>query len=339
MHDPRVAAYALEASRHLARAGHALATRQTRSGPTKGNVPPFEGSGEPDFHGALAAIWVWARYQHLAGDPRFAAPRDAAWSFVEGTWEQFIPESLGPDASDEAAFDCAMVLRAALAERGLAAGDSQRKKMVASAARLLGAYLSELSHVGGRAFSDPGFIAWCLLDHARAVDDKSLLVTGQRFVERFFGMRVPPPFTSEPEDTRGLFDFSSTTATRVLAVMSSEGNTPFLGVWLRERVKKAIPEGYVGRSLDANVWNASVAAALGRAYIVSTDTAFRDGCVSILAELAGRDLEQTGALGRDDENASPDTLATFYWGLAVDSLVRDVPAAAPMVARNAQGRR
>jgi len=339
MHDPRLATYAREAAGHLARAGHALGKRQIRSGPTKGNVPPFEGSSEPDFHGTLAAIWVWARYQLLAQDPRFAAQRDAAWSFIEGAWTQFVPESLGPDASDEAAFDCAMVLRAALAERGLAAGDSQRNKLVASAARLLGAYLSELSHVGGRAFSDPGFIAWALLDHARAVDDKALLVVGQRFVERFFGMRVPPPFASEPEDNRGLFDFSSTTATRVLAVMSSEGNTPFLGVWLRERVKKAIPGGYLGRSLDGNVWNACVAAALGRAYISSTDTSFRDGCVTILAELAGRDLEQTGALGRDDENVSPDTLATFYWSVAVDSLVREVPAAAPVMARNAQGRR
>ena len=139
---------------------------------------------------------------------------------------------------------------------------------------------------------------------------------------------APPAFASEPETPGRLFDFSSTTATRVLAIVSSEGHTPFVGAWLRERVTAAIPAGFVARARDENCWNACAAALIGRAYVVSTDPMFLAAYRAICAELARRDSQAQPdvGLGREGDSATggggPDTLATFFHAFAADALVR-----------------
>src|SRR5207253_2895869 len=63
MPDPRLKTYAPQAVRHLALAGATMADRQMVRGAARGNVPPWPSSEELDFHGTLAAIWIWARHQ------------------------------------------------------------------------------------------------------------------------------------------------------------------------------------------------------------------------------------------------------------------------------------
>jgi hypothetical protein len=324
--DPILKTSGAHAAQHFARAAASLALRQTAEGKFRGNVAPWPECADLDFHGTLAAIWVWARYQVLSGDGRFSTNREAGWTFVERVWRQFIPEAIGPEASDESAYDCAMVLRAAVAEGGIIGARTARADLISGAARVLAAYLGELHELSGRDFQDPGFLAWNLVDYARGVEDRGLLSAGRRFVESSFGMKAPPAFVSEPEPAGQLFDFSSTTATRVLAIVSSEGNTPFVGAWLRERVVGTIPPGFASRARDENCWNACAAAGLGRSYVVSTDPIFLDAYRLIYNELAKRDAQSDGGLGRESSSAAsssaPDTLATFYYALAADALVR-----------------
>ncbi|MBC8132610.1 MAG: hypothetical protein H7X95_06485 [Deltaproteobacteria bacterium] len=339
MPDPILKTSAAQAVPHFERAGAGLVLRQAKGGISRGNVAPWPGCADDDFHGTLAAIWVWSRYQALAGDPRFAGNRDAAWSFVEGVWRQFIPEAIGPEAaSDEAAYDCAMVLRAALGERAIGGATGARGALIGGAARVLAAYLADLDDLSGRDFQDPGFAAWNLIDYARAVEDRGLLSAGRRFVERAFGMKAPQIFTSEPEPPGRLFDFSSTIATRVSAIISSEGNTPFVGAWLRERVVSAIPMGFATRARDENCWNACVAAVMGRAYVVSTDPVFLERHRIICSELARRDTASDAGLGRGGALVGampgPDTLATFYYALATDALVRSEGAVSDITPHN-----
>jgi hypothetical protein len=311
-------AWAIDAGRRLVHAGEGLAARQSLSGPEHGNVPPWAGCDELDFHGTLSALWIWSRAQKLYGEDRFALNIAAGWAFVDASWRRFIPTALGPAATDEAPYDCAMVLRAALADRSpRGAGDVA--KLADGAARLLAVYLSDLDDLSGREFHDPGFFAWNLADYARAAGDRALLAGTRRFVDRAFGMKAPPPFAAEPAPVDGLFDFSSTTATRVLAVLSAEGATPFVGAWLRERVAAATPRALVPRPLDEHTWNAVVATALGRAFVVSTDPTFLDAHQAILAVLGQRGID--GGLGRGPGFPN-ETAATFYYALAVDSLVR-----------------
>jgi hypothetical protein len=349
--DPILKTSGTQATQHFERAAANLALRQTAGGEARGNVSPWPGCTDLDFHGTLAAVWIWDRHHTLSGDGRFSANRDAGWSFVENAWRDFIPEAIGPDASDEAAYDCALVLRAALAEPGFGPRTDPRAKLVGGAARVLAGYLAELDDLSGRDFQDPGFLAWNLIDYARAVEDRGLLSTARRFVERAFGMKAPPAFASEPDVPGRLFDFTSTTATRVLSVMASEGNTPFVGAWLRERVATAIPKSFVPRLCDELCWNACTAALLGRAYAVSTDPRFLDGYRAICGELARRDadFDPGHAQPQSDVGGGPGTeaaeatgtnartLVTFFQALAADALVRPEGGVAALASRNAHG--
>src|SRR5664279_2862904 len=103
MPDPRLKTYTPQAISHLARSGAGLAARQMVSGPAAGNVPTWSESQDLDFHGTLAAIWIWARHQQLSGEAHFAAHRAAGWTFVESTARRFIPDAIGSASSDEAA--------------------------------------------------------------------------------------------------------------------------------------------------------------------------------------------------------------------------------------------
>jgi len=323
MPDPRLKTYSPQASRHMALAGTSLAARQTKEGTARGNVPPWPRADDLDFHGTLSAIWIWARHHRLSGDGRFLANRGDAWAFVDAQAKRFIPEALDSAASDEAAYDCALLLTAYDAERVLSPGDGRRQMFVDRAARVLAAYLGALGDLSGREFKDPGFLATALIEHARAREDRGLLAAGRKFVERAFGMKAPPPFAKELAATGGLFDFSSTTATRVLAVIAAEGNTPFVGAWLRERVATVVPRAFVARPREENTWNACAAWALGQAYVVATDPVFMEVYTELMDELERRDGDRDGALGRDRTVRDPETSTTFYYARAVDALVVD----------------
>ncbi|HZL20182.1 MAG TPA: hypothetical protein VFG23_20790 [Polyangia bacterium] len=321
MPDPRLKTYAPQAIRHLAAAGGVLVARQATAGSHPGNVPPWPGAPDPDFHATLGAVWIWARHQRLSGVERFAAARAAAWSFLIEAARRFVPDAIDSATDDEAAYDCAMVLWAAVAERGLERAEARRQAVAERAARVLAMHLAALDDLSGREFRDPGFLALALVEYARAVDDRGLLAGARKFVERAFGMKAPPPFASEVAATSGLFDFTCTTATRILAVMAAEGNTPFVGAWLRERIAATAPRGFQPRRLDENSWNACAAWALGRAYVVSTDPIFLQAYTQIVDELERRDHDRDGALGRDGTVRAAEVAPTFYYALAVDALL------------------
>jgi hypothetical protein len=117
------------------------------------------------------------------------------------------------------------------------------------------------------------------------------------FVDRAFGMKACRRSLPSRPPARGCSTFSSTTATRVLSILAAEGATPFIGAWLRERVAPAIPPTFVNRPLDENCWNACVAAALGRAFVVSTDPLFLRGHQMIMSALESRVGSMSGTLG------------------------------------------
>lgn len=338
MPDPRLKTYASQAIRHLAAAGGVLVARQATAGSHSGNVPPWPGAPDPDFHGTLAAVWIWARHQRLSGVERFAAARTAAWSFLGEAARRFVPDAIDSATDDEAAYDCAMVLLVTVAERGLERNDARRQSIAERASRVLAMHLGALDDFSGRDFRDPGFLALALVEYARAVDDRGLLSSGRKFVERAFGMKAPPPFANELAAVGGLFDFSSTTATRILAVMAAEGNTPFVGAWLRERIAATVPRSFAARRLDENSWNACVAWALGRAYVVSTDPVFMRAYTEIVDEIERRDADHDGAIGRDRTVRAAEVASTFYYALAIDALVTPESVGAGQAEAGGHGR-
>jgi len=338
MPDPRLKTYAPQAVRHLAAAGHILSERQETVAGRRGNVPAWPGSDDVDFHGTLSAVWIWARHQRLSGANRYQGARSAAWGFIETNAKRFIPDAIDSAAGDETAYDCALVLLATAAERGLGGTDGKRQAIAERAARVLAIHLGVLDDLSGREFSDPGFLVYALAEYARAIDDRGLLAGARRFVDRAFGMKSPGSFGAEPSAAGGLFDFSSTTATRILAVIAAEGPTPFVGAWLRERVAALVPHGFTSRRLDENTWNACAAWALGRAYVISTDPTFMQAYSDTMDELERRDADRDGALARDKTVRAAETAATFYYSLAVDALVTPESASAAQVEAGVRGR-
>jgi hypothetical protein len=298
-----------------------LVARQASGGAASGHVPPWPGAPEPNFHATAAAVWMWARHQRLSRSDRFAAARAAAWRFLVESAKRFVPGAIDSGADDEAVYDCAMVLLAVTAERQLGPVEARAEAIGDRAARVLATHLAALDDFSGREFRDPGFASFALIEYARAAQDRGLMASGQKFVERAFGMKAPPRFSDEPQSDGGLFDFSSTTGTRILAVLAAEGETPFVGAWLRERVAACVPRGFEPRSLDENTWNACAAWALGRAYVLSTDRTFLEGYTIIVDELERRDRDRDGALGRDRTVRVAEVAPTFYYALAVDALV------------------
>jgi len=338
MPDPRLKTYAPQAVRHLAAAGHVLSERQETAVGRRGNVPAWPGSDDVDFHGTLSAIWIWARHQRLSGATRYQGPRNQAWGFIEANAKRFIPDAIDSAAGDETAYDCALAVMAGAAEQALGALDGKRQPIVAKAARVLANHLGALEDLSGREFSDPGFLAYALAEYARAVDERGLLAGARKFVDRAFGMKVPTSFEGEPAAAGGLFDFSSTTATRIMAVVAAEGPTPFVGAWLRERVAASVPKGFVSRRLDENTWNACAAWAVGRSYVVSTDPVFMQAYSDTMDELERRDDDRDGALPRDKTLKVAETAATFYYALAVDALVTPESAAVAQAEAGVRGR-
>jgi hypothetical protein len=338
MPDPRLKTYAPQAVRHLAAAGHVLAERQETSVGRRGNVPAWPGSDDVDFHGTLAAIWIWARHQLLSGATRYQGPRNQAWGFVDANAKRFIPDAIDSAAGDETAYDCAMVLVAGAAEKSLGTLDGKKQAAAERAALVLANHLGALDGLSGREFSDPGFLAFALADYARAVDDRGLLAGARKFVDRAFGMKVPTSFASEAAAAGGLFDFSSTTGTRIMAVVAAEGPTPFVGAWLRERVAASVPKGFSPRRQDENTWNACAAWALGRAYVVSTDPVFMQAYSDTMDELERRDGDRDGALGRDNVVKTAETAATFYYALTINALVTPESVMAAQAEAGVRGR-
>ena len=100
----------------------------------------------------------------------------------------------------------------------------------------------------------------------------------------------------------------------------AQGETPFLGAWLRERILQVLPRNFTPRARDENAWNASVAWLLGTSYTLTHATDFLDAYLAVIGELAVRDTDNDGALGRDASFPEAETLPTWAWACAMDAL-------------------
>jgi hypothetical protein len=318
--DPRAIKHREAVVEHLARAGRALELHQCEAqGPMAGNVSPWESREAEDFAGTLMAIWVWARHQALSGQKRFQNSRELAWRFVLEAGVRHLPETLG-EQDYEAPFGCACLLRAALADRE-AGTDDARQAMADLAADALRNYLgADKPPEPGREFRDTGFLIWNLADYARTANEDRALRVAAKYADKFFGTKAPPPPVEEPQPEGVMFDFLSTSSTRVLACISAQGETPFLGAWLRERILQIVPKSFTPRAHDENPWNASVAWLLGTAYSLTHATDFLDAYLAVVGELAVRDADNDGAIGRDASFPEAETLPTWAWAAAMDAL-------------------
>jgi hypothetical protein len=315
--DDRIARQPGAIVRHLGKAGRALELHQVEtSSPLRGNVSPIEDEDEADLTGTLMAIWIWARHEALSQKKRFEDNRAIAWDYALRSGAGDLAAAI-QSGDYEAPFNCALLLRAAMADREVGTAD-ERQLVARDAAAGLRQYFRARDSLVGRDFRDPGFLLWSLAEWARADSDARLLTAAGQYVLRHFGVEPPPPAMEEPAPTGPLFDFLCTTATRVCAVLATQGETPAVRDWLRERVSQSLPTQFVPRPRDEHPWNASMAWALGAASRVTRAPALLGAYFAVLDALKARDADGDRALARDRSGAS-ETLPTWAWAVAVEA--------------------
>ena len=303
MPDPRLKTYTPQAIRHLAHAGgDARGAPDRPAARTAGNVPPWAGShrrgfsrhavGDLDLGAAPAPV-----ERHALRGPSRRRPGRSSRRRRGGS----SPTRSGRAASDEAAYDCALCCWPTTPIAGSTPATGGASCWPTARRALLSAYLGDARRSRrGREFRDPGFLAWALIEYARTVEDRGLLASGRRFVERAFGMKTPPPFASEPRAAGGPVRFLVDDGDARDGDRRRRGEHAVRRrLAARARGGAIVPPSFVPRRFDENTWNACVAWALGRAYVISTDPVFLQAHSEIIDELERRDGDRDGALGRD----------------------------------------
>ena len=310
MPDPRLKTYAPQAVRHLAAAGDVLAERQeTVAGPARATSPP----GRAPTTSTSTARWRRSGSGRGTSGCRARTatrrPRGAAWAFVETQREAVHSRraSTAPSATRRrttARWPCSRARpSAALGELGRQAAGGRRPRARACWPITWARWRT----CRGREFSDPGFLAYALAEYARAVDDRGLLAGAAQVRRarvrdegagavrgRAGGGRRPVRFLVDDGDADPGGD------------RGGGGDAVRRRVAARARGGQRARPGSSPRRLDENTWNACVAWALGRAYVVSTDPVFMQAYSDMMDELERRDSRpRRRAAARPDGAARP----------------------------------
>jgi hypothetical protein len=84
------------------------------------------------------------------------------------------------------------------------------------------------------------------------------------------------------------------------------------------------PRGFVKRPVDENPWNANVAMALGKSYLMTGENVFLEKYFSIMDELKKRDIQNSSALPRCEGFLARESWVTFFYAYAYSSIIQDV---------------
>jgi len=135
-----------------------LAGRQTMGGQARGMCRPGRGPKTRTFTAPCRPSGCGRAPEALSGKRSFLAQHRGGLGFCEQHLEHFHPRGSRPAASDEAAYDCAMVLRAVLADPHILRSegeDDRRRDSRSRGSRLLGAYVNDLEARSGASFAIP----------------------------------------------------------------------------------------------------------------------------------------------------------------------------------------
>ena len=202
------------------------------------------------------------------------------------------------------------------------ADSAEVRSLPEAAARLLNAYLTDLEDLGGRAFADPGFLVASLADYARHKGDRGLLATARGFVDRGFGMKALPSFAGEPAGHRRPVRFFVDDRHPRAGDPGGRGHHAVHRRLVARtggarRSRRPSSRAPATRTAGTRAWRRRS----GRAYVVATDPTFLRAHQTIMAKLDARVGAMSGMLGRQP-GLEDETMATFYYALALDSMVK-----------------
>ena len=276
-----------------------------------------------DFHDTLEAMWVWSYYNGVSRKATYKPNIKRGWSYVTTNFERFIP----PHKETEGLYDCSQViLSGALYEKIF--GDKNYYKWVETAGNRLARYLLKSRTPQGRAYSDPWWMATCLASAGQSLGHNNWLETAKSFVRHsviekekpFSNVEKEPPHRG-PED----HDFFSCNANKVLALLACNSSEKVVEELIVDKFLPVTPEKFVKRHVDENPWNANVAMALGKSYLLTGEDAFLQRYFSIMDELKRRDVQNSSALPRSETFPVRESWVTFFYAYAYAAVIAEWP--------------
>jgi len=270
-----------------------------------------------DFHDTLEAIWVWSYYTKISENLVYEPNIHMAWEYVTANYPRFVP----PSKDDEGLYDCSwLVLTGTFYEKVFA--DKSYHKLIEIAGDRLARYLSSNCSTRGREYHDPFWMAACLASTAQTFGCPRWLEAAKEFVRTHL-IQKQTPFTNAEKEPRhkgpGGHDFFSSNANKALALLSSFRSEPEVIAGVTSKFLDAAPKGFVKRHRDENAWNANMAAALGRSYLLTGEEEFLDRYFSIMNELKKRDRQNSAALPRSDKYPVRESWVTAFYAYAYAS--------------------
>jgi len=272
-----------------------------------------------DFHDTLEAIWVWSYYTKISKDFAYKSNIKTAWKYVTANFPHFIPTS----DEDEGLYDCAwLALTGSTYEKIFS--DRSYRGWIDIAGDRLSYYISKLHSIRGREYYDPFWMTACLASAALSLKHIEWLKVAQDFVRRNI-IKNQTPFSTVKKEARhigpGGHDFFSNNANRALALLSC---FPFKAIATKILVNKFLPftpKNFVKRHADENVWNANVATALGKSYLLTGEEEFLRRYFSIMDELEKRDSQNSSALPRSEKFPIRESWVTVFYAYAYSSVM------------------
>ena len=274
-----------------------------------------------DFHDTLEAVWVWSLHTKVSGNMTFRPNVDRAWKYVISNWDRFIDKE---ERAGKSLYDCSYVLFSGTLFASVFDEKKYRAQFLLAGNRLA-EYLSTLESTEGREYNDPFWMAHCLGLASTKLRQKRWRTIAQTFVKHK-AIDADVPFTRMEEEPAhvgpGGHDFFSKNANVALALISCFGEES--KKILFTKFLPSIPASFVVRHADENAWNAHLAAALGKSYVLTRRKEFLRSYLLIMNELANRDHGASAALPRSPSFGRRESWVTFFYAHAYASAAKSL---------------
>jgi hypothetical protein len=281
-----------------------------------------------DFHDTLEALWVWCYYTRVSNKQTYTPNIEMGWNYIVNNFERHIP----PTDENKGLYDCSLViLSGSLYEDTFS--NRTHHRWIEDAGNRLAHYLDSIS--SRTCYSDfwveSCFVWWmavCLGSAAQLTSNQEWLRIARIFV-RHTVIEKEKPFTYVDRESRpvgGIGDHEcySCNASKALAILSCRPSEKVLKETIVGKFLPLIPRGFVKRPVDENPWNANVAMALGKSYLMTGENAFLEEYFSIMDELKKRDIQNSSALPRCEDFSARESWVTFFYAYAYSSIIEDV---------------
>jgi len=303
-----------------------IADPYVHEGTLKGAICPWEiGVADnqgllilEDFHDTLEAIWVWCYYTKISGKNIYQPNIEMGWNYVSKNSERHIPENT---------YDCShLILCGSLYEKIFK--DNTYYKLIETAGNGLAHYFKELARK--KDCSDwmtescwAWWMASCLGSVAESLRNNEWSEAAKNFVKRTV-VEEEKPFCSVGNEPRhrgpGDHECFSCNANKVLALMSCYPSEITRKI-ITDKFLPLAPKRFVRRKVDENAWNANVAMALGKSYLLTGEEKFLHSYFAIMNELRRRDIQNSSALPRSQNFPARESWVTFFYAYAYAAVI------------------